>query len=319
MIPDGIYPQTTTADYYGPEWAGRMSPSILEHGVEGTMAHVKAAFDGAERADTDALAFGRAFHSALLEPTKFKTDYAVVEQCQAETAKKQRCSRNGTVRVGGQWYCSTHIDSDVSSDVEVISESDMSEITAMRTKVFAHPAVALMRNKGDTECCIAWTANGVPCKSRLDKLCMECQLPDDSTGPMILDLKTVRSANPLSIRKAIEEHGWARAAAMRIGGIEALTGKHPDYCLICIEKEPPYQISVPCTVLASEDDATRLTMCGAAREVHDLLCAWAACVKSGNYPGYPEDFSEMRAPEWKLKQYDYLLERGRNYDGPNDA
>lgn len=298
LIPDGIYPGISADKYFhSPEWSGRMSPSVLDRGVKQTMSHVRAAFYGELSTETDALDFGKAFHSRLLEPDLFKTQFAVAQQCCANTEKKKRCSKMGVMRCGdGEWYCTTHAP-DAPSQVEVLSPATSEIIEAMRRKVFAHPAVALLRAGGSCECCIAWTdpKTGVKCKSRLDKYSPVCELPDGQAGAMILDLKSCRAADPHSLSNAMEEHGWARAAAMRCDGVEVLTGVRPDYTLIAIEKSAPYEVAV---VTIGEQ-----TRDGARAEVRSLLDVWANCLKTGFYPGYSDDFIELDAPGWKLHEY----------------
>lgn len=298
IIADGIYPGISDAEYRSSlVWSSRMTPSVLEYGVQQTMAHVKAAYDGKVEFDTDSLSFGRAFHCRLLEPERFKTAFGVAQQCQADTAKKMRCSKRATVRVAGQWLCSTHADGD-GSEIEVITEDEASTIEAMRARVFKHPAVNILKASGGCEVAIAWTdpRTRTPMKSKLDKWMQKVHGVDYS---MILDLKTIRSAHPRAISNAIEEYGWARAAALRCDGIEALTGQRPRYCLICIEKEHPHEVCVP---MIGEE-----TMRGARWEVRNLLALWSKCVKDGAFPGYGDDFLDIEAPDWKLKVYENLV------------
>lgn len=293
---DGLYPGTSDAVYFGsPEWRERMTPNVLEWGVNQTMSHVYAAFTGQIEFDTPSMAFGRAWHAGLLEPERFVKAFAVAGQCEAETGKKAQCSKNGKVRQCGKWYCSLHAEpSDVHDDVEAITATQMDTISAMRARLLRHPIVKTLRQNGGAEYSIAWTdkATGTACASRLDKYI------DNVTGwdePLILDLKSVEDASPKAISKAIESYGWARAAAMRQAGMEALTGKKPRYFLIAQEKSFPYEILIP--------EIGEETMAGAAWEVRNLLATWAKCVREGRYPGYGDEITTVDAPLWKLKEY----------------
>ncbi len=305
MIEDGIHLNIPAPVYFKAlEWSGRMSPSTLENAMEkkdtgGTMAHVKAAFDGEEEDDdTKAFAFGRAGHCRLLEPERFKMEFGIAQQCQGVTrdGKGPQCSKTGTKQQGGNWYCSSHGD-DFPSEVAVISPDDAEVIEAVRKRMFAHPAVNILKQSGGCEVSIAWTCprTGVKNKTRLDKWIPEVQTVDGGSYPLIVDLKFVRCASERAIRFAIRDYGWARAAAFRQDGMEVLTGKRPRYCLICVEKTPPYEISVP---MIGED-----TLRGALWDVRTNLALWAGCVKSGKYPGYGDDFMEIETESSELHRY----------------
>jgi hypothetical protein len=298
MIPDGIYPglsfQTYSTD---PEWGGRMTPHALELALQ-TQAHVRAEFLGLrEPLKTAALGFGSAFHCRLLEPVRFPTAYALGEQCTATTTNGARCSKPGTGRYGGSWLCSTHAPADGESEILRITEKEMKTINGMQARVSAHPAVKLLRLAGPAEVCIAWTCprTKVACKSRLDKWVPKLE----DGGCIILDLKSVESAAPRALEASIEIYGWARAGAMRQDGIEALTGRRPEYYLLSVEKLPPYETAA---VMLDEE-----TMRGARWEVRANLSAWAQCCKLGTWPGYGDDFVELGAPDWKRKYYRSLV------------
>ncbi len=302
MIADGIYPNVPPQIYFDdPEWQGRMSPSILENAMEkngqgGTMAHVKAAFDGSiEDEDSKALRTGRACHAAVLEPKRFKSDYAQAQRCEAknDNGKGPQCSKMGTVLAPSGWLCSTHA-KHLPSQIEVYSATDAEIIKGVRASIFAHPAVNLLREAGGYEVSLAWTCprTEVKCKTRLDYLIEN--VPEWGCG-VIVDLKFVRCASQRAVEYAIRDYGWARAAAMRIDGLEALTGKEYAYCLICCEKEPPYLCSVP--AIGTE------TLAGARWDVRTNLVNWARCVKENKWPGYGDDFMEVETAFDELKRY----------------
>ncbi len=303
LKPDGIYPGVPAPEYFdgreGKAWAGRMSPSVLEHGVKGTMEHVKAAFDGElDPTESEALDFGKAYHARLLEPERFKVDFAIAQQCNAFTrdGKGPRCSKMGTAYIGGQWYCSTHNHADLDSERDVISEDEAATVEKMRAKVLAHNAIKMLRQGGQAEVCIAWTCprTGIQSKTRLDKLIPDCDWGGEKVDT-IVDLKSIRSANDREVEKVIEDRGYARAGAMRLDGYHTLTGRDAVYVLVFQEKAAPYAVSVKTLGPA--------TMEGARREVRGLLAVWANCVKTGVYPGYSDDIEEIDVAAWKLREY----------------
>lgn len=274
-----------------------VSPSVMEYGMK-TMAHMKAAYEGEIDRDTEDKEFGRAYHCRMLEPARYKTEFAVAQQCSAKTrdGKGPQCSKAGIGRFGGEWLCSTHADAYTNgepSEVEVVPAKDAAKIEAMAKVLYSHPGVKLIRQAGGCEVTVYWTCKrtGMHCCTRLDK--WSPQVPE------IVDLKTCRSADPHAIENAIEEYGYARAAVMRIRAIEQLTGKRPFYTLIFQEKEPPFAVAV----VSIGDETLR----GAAWEADGIMSAWAACCKSGVFPGYGDDFLTMDAPTWKMKRYGDLV------------
>jgi hypothetical protein len=293
-VADGIHPGIPDPDYR--KWP-RMNASTLEWGME-TMEHLKAAWDGELNPKSKALAFGIAGHCKLLEPTRFKEQYAIKGQCEGKTKAGKQCENWGAVRVCGHWYCGTHEPEATPDVVETLTDTESETLDRMAGKVFAHPAVALLRQNGGCEVSIAWTdrTTGLKLKGRLDKWIPECRLPGDTQAwPAILDLKTVRSCDPRLLAMEIEEFGWHRRAAMYRDGIETLTGHVPDYLLVCILKTPPYSVVVK--QLGEE------SLRGGRDEYRDLLKTWKNCLKTGKYPGYGDDIDTADVPEWKLKEY----------------
>lgn len=298
MVSDGLHPNISDAEYRGPEWADRMSPSVLEYAIGQTMAHVKAAFDGKMRLDTKPLRFGRAAHCRILEPERFKTAFAMSGQCEAFTrdGKGPRCSKWGTAKVGGLWACSTHSVGD--SEVEVYSPEDFENINGIIHRLSTHPVCKILKQSGGCECTIAWTCHrtGVKCKTKLDKWMPAVSGVDYS---LIVDLKCLESADPESVSKAVANYGFARAAAMRMDGIEALTGKRPMYCLICVEKKYPFEVTVP----FFGGNYGISTMRGSLWDVRTNLQTWANCVAANRFPGYSDDFIEVETTYSELLRY----------------
>ncbi len=90
----------------------------------------------------------------------------------------------------------------------------------------------LLDIEGRTERSLVWTdeESGINCKSRQDKIF-------DINGPVIVDLKTTRSAvNRESLRRLIHNFGLCRNADFYIRGHHELTGQVPTYVFLFVSK-----------------------------------------------------------------------------------
>lgn len=293
-VEDGIYFDMPDATY---RKIPRMNASTLEHGTE-TMADLKAAWDGKKQRKTKATELGKAIHCRLLEPARFKAEYAVKAQCEAQTQAKKQCSKWGVQRFDGHWFCDSHLPDLTPDPIETISEADAETLPEVVAAVHAHPAVAFLRQSGGCEVSIFWTdkKTGIKMKARIDKWIPECRLPGDGdVFPTILDLKKAREVDSRSLVKAIEQYGYNRRAAMYCDGIEALTGLRPDYMLVFILDAAPFHVRV----MQLDEES----IAGGRWEYCNTLAQWAGCLKSGRYPGYPRDIQPITSPDWKLKEY----------------
>jgi hypothetical protein len=177
-----------------------------------------------------------------------------------------------------------------------LKQADMDRVEAMAAKLREHPtAAALLRpGSGEPEASLFWVdpETRVRCRARID------WLTHDTGAPRLIvpDYKTVRSAAPDDLQKAIAEHGWHRQADWYEGGIRAL-GLHPDPVVVFIaqEKEPPYLVTV-----AQPDPFALKIAAHLNREARHL---YRECVQSGRWPGYSDDVALISLPGYVENRY----------------
>ena len=119
---------------------------------------------------------------------------------------------------------------------------------------------------------VFWTdeKTGLPCKCRPDRI------PAGDHG-VILDLKSVRSADIHAFTSACMTYGYAREAGMYIEGFNAVSNAKVDaFVFICVEKEPPYRTEV----YTLED----LFIEYGRKEFHRLINIEAECRKNDLWP-----------------------------------
>jgi hypothetical protein len=154
--------------------------------------------------DSPALRFGRAVHTAWLEPEKFNSEF-VIANPRTKAAKED--SRTA------------------------ISETDYAAITGMMEALDRHSIAAKIREEAAAvEVSRRWIDqdSGANCKGRADII---------SPDGMIFDLKTTTDIK--GFRFSIKKYAYDRQAAFYVDGWSA-----PGFGWIVIEKTPPYGVRI---------------------------------------------------------------------------
>lgn len=219
---------------------------------------------------TPAMAFGSAFHCAVLEPERFKNDYAIAPECDRRT------------KAGKAIYAAFQA---ASEGKTVIKQEDADLINRMRDAVMRNETAALLLDNGTPEISGLWIdqAEGVPCKMQADWL---------HNNRMIIDLKTTTDASQGAFSRASANFGYHVQAALYLDGATAITGDlHEDFYFIAIEKTEPFG----CAVYQADYE-----MIEVGREKYRAaLAIYANCYRSGVFPGYPEAM-KISLPGWAL-------------------
>lgn len=136
---------------------------------------------------------------------------------------------------------------------------------------------------GKPEQTIVWTENGVVCRSRVD------WITDDHAT--VFDLKTTsRSANPERFSRTLFDLGYDVKAAFYLRGVEAVTGRRPEFQLVVVETAPPYALSV----VGLTPHALEL----ANAKVDWALATWRRCLETNDWPGYDQRVAYADPPGW---------------------
>jgi hypothetical protein len=249
--------------------------------------------DAAVSDDTPALAFGRAAHTAVLEPDHFAARYVEAERCAATTKKGDRCKKMGTTVLRDcLQVCSTHwlLHADELGQQEILSPADWRHCLGMRDAVHAiERAHNMLEGLADVEVSVRWDdkETGVPCKARWDG-CAEF------AGGCILDFKTTIDASPREFERSIFKYGYHRQGAMYLEAAAAhgIPAKH--YVIIASEKVPPYATAI-----------YRLTegaIAVGSDQIRDLLEKYGDCSACGIWPGFSTEVQDIGLPEWAWNQ-----------------
>lgn len=269
VVPVGMTKGVPAEAYHRRE-LGVVSNSALKL-VNRSPAHYKAWIDGrAEDKDSPALAFGRVFHCALLEPDIFAARYVAMP--------KFGDLRNADNKKAKAAWETEHAGADP------ITFDDMLTITNMVEAVKAHPLAGQMIRDGEAEMTLGWTdeETGLSCKSRLDYYVRDLA--------MIVDAKSTEDASWDSFRRDVAKYSYHRQDALYRSAALALELPVQHFALLAVEKSEPHGVAI--YTLDSEGIGRGYQ---AARRDIDTL---AHCMKTNRWPGYPETITEIEVPPW---------------------
>lgn len=231
--------------------------------------HAKAEMGGG--GSSDAKDFGTAVHAAILEPQHFDAHKRILPPINAHSST-QRAER---IRL---------IESEPSAFW--LERADADNIETIRANVRAFGlARKVSASKGERECTLLWSRDGVPCKARIDKVC---------PGVALVDLKTTRDASCEAFGRQAVLLRYHNQAAWYVDGWKAVTGETLPYIIVAVENEYPFAVNC----FSVDDD---LIECG-RRENDSAFADVAPCWKSGVWTGYPERLNRLYPPVWLAKK-----------------
>lgn len=262
---DGWYPNLDPAIYYASTAIGS---GDLKRAAR-SLAHMRRA----SRKDTPALAFGRAYHCAVLEPADFQSRYLVAPDIDRRS--------NAGKMAWAQWQREA-------AGREVISQESMDAITAMAAAAREHAAVRWLSSDhlAERELSGFWIdpTTGVRCRMRLDHM---------RSDNIVSDLKTAKDASPEEFGKAIVRYGYHVQEAHYRAGCEALGRPVRAWVFVAQESEEPYAVatySIPPECLQLGVDERNRT-----------LAKIAEAQAADRWPAYGEDILTPIIPPWAYR------------------
>ena len=184
-------------------------------------AHYKYFLEN-QREDTAAFAFGRAVHAAILTPSAFKKDFAIIPE-----------GIDRRTKAGKEEYQAFL---DASAGKEILTAADAETVKAI-VKAFKKNRDAVQLLKGTKrERPLFWTDdNGILCKCRIDAY----------KAGLIVDLKTAQDAETETFTKEALRYGYDVQAAHYLDAYQHKeSAVRPEWYFIVIEKTEPYAINI---------------------------------------------------------------------------
>lgn len=272
----GIYPDISNHDYHsgpGISHSGidtlRRSPAHYHHKYLGAGAD----FSG----HTDALRMGTAFHTLILEPSKYAAEIAVAPVCDRRT------------KIGKETFAAFQIEADGKT---ILTADQNDEVHAFAAAMLAHPSTAVVFNgTGVAESSVYWhdEETGVLCRCRPDYL-----RPDG----IILDFKSAVDASPDKWLRSAMDYGYHRAAAWYLDGLTTAGIPAKAFVFPVIEKSAPY-------VAAYYTLSERMIALG-RHENRAALRIYAECVRTNTWPGYSGRIETLDLKPWDVKRLEEI-------------
>lgn len=172
-----------------------------------------------KRVPTKAMIFGTAFHFAVLEPKRFKT----------EVVEMPTFSGKGMYAAKDEWLTEHH-------GKIVISEDEMTACKNMLRALSQHPIATSLLVGGAPELSYFWTdkETGIECKARPDYR---------RHGGVLVDIKTTEDAALEAFSRSVLNYGYHISSAHYLNGVSQVLGQQFEkFIIIACEKEAPYGI-----------------------------------------------------------------------------
>lgn len=291
----GVYRDMSFRDYLTLPYP---SASSLKIGLNVSMKHMKAAVEGKlSDKDTTAKRFGRAFHCWLLEPDRFREEYAIQKHCMAVigsgSRKGQQCTNWGTRQnpEDGRWYCGAH-GKGLDEVGNMVTASELQDIEGAGKSLEKRSVFSLLRNLGWSEYTVIAEVEGVLVKSRYDYYALS--LDGRKT---IVDVKkiTAMKGSEDELRKTIRKYGYDLQAALYREIHRAHFGDDAEFLWLFIEDSQPHEV-VPRYL------GEAMNLVGSAKALSTLR-RWKECVEWDMYPGYCDEPAPIDPDEWECKSY----------------
>ena len=125
----------------------------------------------------------------------------------------------------------------------------------------------------------------IPCKARID-----ADAPNRPSGPTIADIKTARDVTKHGFTRDMYRWGYHYKVAHYLRGARALGFDREYFCMIAVEKNPPY----PCAIYEPRGWVVDSVM----PRLEKLLAAYQRIRIEDTFPGLPDEIQKVGMPDW---------------------
>lgn len=235
--------------------------------IKKSIEHYLRKFDARE--DSEALKFGSAFHSFILENDKFFQNYVVAPKFDKRTKQGKEDFALFESENAGK---------------NLIDESDFERLNQMRLAILKHPiAKQLVESHGSIEHEIYFEQHGEPCRMKADKIIPEKKI--------IIDLKSTQDCKLESCIKSILNFEYYRQAAFYLAGAKAEYFQDFRFMFVFVEKTAPYLVQVV--------ELTPEFLEYGQNEIKSLILKFQGYKENKkSYTGYSDVIETIDLPKW---------------------
>lgn len=217
---------------------------------------------------SEALLFGNALHTHILEPNTFNDRFFVGQKFDRRT------------KIGKEMFEAQELEA-AQTKRQLINADMLQDLQNMAKSVSSNSLANGLISGGNYEKSIYWidAETGLLCKCRPDILHNNC----------VADLKTANCANPKAFQRSLYDYGYHIQAGMMYEGLKAITGReYKDFVFVVVEKEAPYA-----TVCYQLDE---LALLQGIADFKESLRSIKECIDSDNWPSYENQVITL--PPW---------------------
>jgi hypothetical protein len=216
---------------------------------------------------TKAMLEGTQFHTATLEPIRYRNEYVVAPKCDRRT------------KVGKALWAEFQAEN---GEKIAVSQKDWDMVEGMVDAVETNEEARNLLAGCLIEQSVFWhdPEYGFPCQCR----------PDAMKPPTVIDLKSCQDATYNGFRKDLVKYKYHWQAAHYLNGLNQVApGEYTEFTFIAVEKTPPYTCCV--YTLDPEDvESTLMYLTG-------IYKRFADCLESGVWP--EPTAQRMLLPNWE--------------------
>ena len=227
------------------------------------------------RTVTEAMEFGTAFHTRVLEPELFEKTYVVKPKFDRRKSADKEAEAAWDAQNEGK---------------KTITESGLSDLNGMFESIMEEPHIEVMVNNSYREKSFFWTdeETGIECRIRPDLLVYDAQTKKIIA---VADLKSTQNASKERFKKEISDRGYDLQAAFYADAVSGILGRAIPFFLIPVESVSPF--------CAASYEVGSLTMEVGRKKYRTALQLLQWCRANNRWPGYQLGQSDViEIPNW---------------------
>ncbi|MBI9081611.1 MAG: PD-(D/E)XK nuclease-like domain-containing protein [Pseudodesulfovibrio sp.] len=217
---------------------------------------------------TDAMLFGTAMHTLILEPEKFAKYHDTYPEGLDGRSKEGKAAKKAMDEAGGT----------------ILPRDKWGRLQGMKQAIKNSTTASNLVDNSKHEVSMFWEhRSGFRCKARADMFL--------ATNGIIADLKKCTPSDFQSLDRTIVKYKYHWQAEWYIQGARAVTDRQDwHFVFVFVEDQPPF--SVRCLTL---DPAAMLQ---ANDELVEITAYYAQCERTNTWPGYPDKVEVIELPRW---------------------
>lgn len=227
------------------------------------------------RTVTEAMEFGTAFHTRVLEPELFEQTYVVKPKFDRRKTADKEAEAAWDAKNEGK---------------KAISESGLKDLGGMFESIMEEPHIEVMIKNSYREKSFFWTDEdtGIDCRIRPDILVYDAQTKKIIA---VADLKSTQNASKEKFRKEISDRGYDLQAAFYADAISEALGRAIPFYLIPVESVFPFG--------AASYEVGSVTMEVGRKKYRTALQLLQWCRANNRWPSYQLGQSDViEIPNW---------------------